>query len=97
MAVELLTPENEELVFLDRATNLVPDVIVAIYRRGVARRCWWDCDRWIQLTVLVEPLVGVQALIAMEEATIAVPLVGATLGDNSDLSAGGLAKLGLVI
>src|SRR3982074_2512076 len=33
----------------------------------------------------------------MEKATVAMPLIGATLGDDCDLSAGGFAELGLIV
>ena len=90
MAVKFLAPEDEELVLLDRATSLIAEVVVAVdfgLVRLVVR----------QFTLLIEVFVGIQAIIAVEEAAVAMPLIGAALGDQGNLSAGRLAELRLVV
>ena len=47
--------------------------------------------------MLVEPLVCIQALIAMKKPTISVPLICAALGYKGDLAACRFAELRLVI
>ena len=90
MTVELLAPEEEEPVLDDWPTDLIANVVVAVQRRSIGQIS-------LQLVLLVEPFIGVQAFMTMKKATIAVPLVAAALGDQGNLSAGSLSEFSLVV
>ena len=90
LTIKFLTPEEEQPVLNDRSADLVADVVVAVQRRRVRQVS-------LELIFLVEPLVGVEAFVTVEEAPVTMPLVVAALGHQRDLAAGGFSKLRLVV
>jgi len=92
LVLVFLAPKEEELVLgvvfefgeEDRAADGVTGVVEA---ELVA----------LQAIAVVLPVVGVQAVIAVEEVTGAVKLARSGLGDHADLRAGGPSVFGLVI
>src|SRR6185369_7534221 len=65
LPVVFLSPEEEELVLLDRPTNLVARIVVPI-------------DRNRRVVLLRKPVVRVQTFMAMEKSSVAMEFVAST-------------------
>ena len=95
LTVELLAPEEKQLAFVfieactrndHRTAQRVPGEVIAVKGFGRYRGA-----------LTGKPVIGVHALVAMDEADVTVELVGATLGNDCDLSPGRFTELRLVV